>query len=214
MAKSEKNRILGKLVFLLLLIALLIACVKIFPFILSKQSEQLTSLQNDISRMKDEIIPIRFKILGKKDNTYVIQIRFYDLNDKETANCKLSITGQELNFDFSVIKPSIFSTQDKTYLYFPIKIFTDSMAPENGIDLVNLYSKNGFPSVYNGLELTDESKKSLSGLFYLVSKNEKVSDFSYGNSVHDIRSVSNFKTGFVYDIVCHTHSGGIEIVKE
>lgn len=215
MSKPKKNRILGKLILLLVLILLLITAIKILPYILSKQEEKIALLQDNIKILKKETIPIRFKVIERRNNISTIQIKFYDINDKEISSNTIKVVGDELNFDFSVVKQNLLNAaQDKTYLFFPMKVFSDEIAPENGVSLIEFYNKDGFPLIYRGVEFTKDTKESFSGLFYLISKNEKVSDFTYGNAVHDVKTISSFKKGFVYDIVCHTHSGGIEIVKE
>ena len=32
-------------------------------------------------------------------------------------------------------------------------------------------------------------------------------------AVHELKNISRFKKGFVYNVLCHPHTGGIEIVK-
>lgn len=49
--------------------------------------------------------------------------------------------------------------------------------------------------------------------YILNGELEKLTN-QYGSAVHDMQGISEFKKGYVYSVVCHPHTGGIEIRSE
>ena len=76
---------------------------------------------------------------------------------------------------------------------------------------MKLYDAEGNPLDKDG---TEQIRSQLSDYLNIVQKGAASSETEqHGVAVHDLKSVSEFKKGFVYKVVCHPHSGGIEIVK-
>ena len=130
------------------------------------------------------------------------------------------MSGNELHFDFEVIQFS-----DKAFIFFPCGVYTDTMAQINEAKIFGDYEKKGFPRIYNGMLFYDKDgkpldeegksqiKEQLSNYFAIACKGGSVSQTEqHGVAVHDLQTLSEFKKGFVYKVVCHPHSGGIEIV--
>ena len=102
-------------------------------------------MQTEISALKEELIPVRFKILDKTDSSVTVEMRFYDADDKEISIKKLRMNGTELTFDFNVVKMKNNRKSD-TYLFFPEKVFTDRIPPADGIIIISgEYNNNDFP---------------------------------------------------------------------
>jgi hypothetical protein len=196
--------------FFLFLVVLGILAGLLFGYFkcIEKQEETIRKLESKIEFLKETQTPIRFKILEKTANSIKLSAKFYNADDKEIGKLDTILSGQELSFDFYVVQ-----VKDR-YIAFPYKIYSNQIAAANGIELYNLYDKEGFPEVFT----TKGMDKDLnSGLKYVFSKVKTgkldSSDKYFGNMVHDIRELKSFIPHNVYSIVTHT-KGGIEIIEE
>lgn len=200
------------------ILSFIVMCFVGCKIISYQQQEQIYHLENIIAELKQELVPLKFKVLKSSENEIEIETSFYDLEDKCFAKKQLKLDGEELFFDFQVIK-----LDKNNYMFFPTKVYTNLMAPENGIDLTNFYNNKGFPEIYNKLEnfLSDENKKTYSAykekivsvFNYVREDNLDFIDEQFGNAVHDMKEISKFKKGYSYKIICHPHTGSIEIQK-
>lgn len=194
----------------IIVIVLLIAAVvvSVWYFGIGWQKEKITKLEEKISLLKEETVPIRFKILEKDSNNIKVAIKFYDLDGNSVQRFEEVLKGNELSFDFYVVPVS-----DK-FIAFPYKIFTNKIAPKNGKELFKYYDNEGFPQVFYTQGMDVGLKKGLSDLFLKVKNKEIDSiDGIYGSMVQDVKELSSFKTRIIYKIVTHT-KGGIEIIEE
>ena len=180
-------------------------------------------LEQQIDFLQEEFSPMAFEISKTNNSEIKFKIVFYDINGNKVGSQVLKLTGEELNFDFQVIKLS-----DKSFLFFPCGVYTEQIAINDAAKITDAYNDNGFPKIYNGLlELEDEKGKKLD----LASKNNITDSIkmyyamvmdgqtefdtdAHGVAVHDIKNVYEFKKGFVYEVICHPHTGGIEIIRK
>ena len=175
-----------------------------------KQAEKIALLEKKIALLKEEIVPLRFKILSKEDGKISFAVKFFDSGEKPKDINRLvqTIEGNELSFDFIVIP-----VNDK-HLFFPNKIYSDKIAPENGIDIKSFYDKDGFPQIFYFKEIDNEFREMLTEIFENVKDGNLSEDDNYfGNMVHDIANFNEYKPDRIYKIVCHT-KGGIEVVED
>lgn len=207
--------------FVLLVFVCILVLAATVGCILKFQEKVIARLEDQIQYLEEEFVPMKFEIQEKKDSVISVKIKYYDMDGQEVGSSAVKLNGSELNFDFEVIKFS-----DKAYIFFPCGVYTDTMALVNETVISGDYEKDGFPSIYDGMKLFDEDgnpldaegenqiREQLSNYFAIVRKGGSVSRTEqHGVAVHDLKSISEFKKGFVYKVVCHPHSGGIEIVK-
>ena len=174
---------------------------------IDKQQETINKLETNIELLQAENIPIKFKILKKTEDSIFLSIKFYNSEKKEINSIKKTLNGQELSFDFYVVP-----VKDK-YVAFPSKIFTDKIAPENGLSLYDYYDKNSYPEIFHHSEINQELYDGLKDIFQKIKKNELDSiNNHFGNMVHDIKEFKSFLPENVYAIVTRT-KGGIEIIE-
>ena len=183
------------------------------------QKEEIDTLEKVVSELKEEICPLQFKVLKSKNREIQIEVKYLDLEGKEASKRQsYNLSGEEIHFDFTVIK-----LNEKNYLFFPKTLYTNTIAPENGTNLTAHYSEKAYPVIYNKLEKfvkTDDSKnlklykEEISHLFSLVeSENVDMINDKFGNAVHNMNGITEFKKGYSYKIICHPHTGSIEIQK-
>ena len=190
----------------------------------SHSEEKLIKLEEQVTYLTEEFTPMEFEISKYDDGEIKLKTVFYDLEGEKVGNQTLKLMGNELNFDFQVI-----NIAPESYIFFPCGLYTDEMAIADSEKVFDAYNKNDFPRIYSGItevkdkdgkEINKASKKEITDQLSLYFKltMDGVTEFSeadtHGVAVHDIKNVSSFKKGFVYKVVCHPHTGAIEIVKK
>lgn len=175
---------------------------------INRQKNKIKQLEDNIALLKEENIPLRFKILEKSNDSILLVVKFYNADNKEINKFEQKLHGEELSFDFYVVP-----VRDR-YVAFPSKIFTDKIAANDGIILYELYNKEDYPAIFNSSEINPELYEGLKDV-YLKIKSGQLDSLNqhFGNMVHDIKEFKSFLIENVYSIVTHT-KGGIEIVKE
>ena len=189
-----------------------------------RSERKVAELAERVAYMKEDCVPMRFEIVQKKDSRMQVKVSMYDvMTDRKVGRSgTFELSGEELHVDLQVIRLS-----EGNYIFFPCGLYTDTMALAESEKLYSLYDENGFPSIYgasisgreDGTEISQEDRvalgKELSGYFALVKDGAESQDAGqYGTAVHDLKSVSQFKTGFVYSVLCHPHTGGIDLRKD
>ena len=210
-----------KSVFMLLVFGFILLAAATVGCILKFQEREIARLEDQIQYLEEEFVPMKFEIQEKKDSVISVKTKYYDMDGNEVGSSSVKLSGSELNFDFEVIQFS-----EKAFIFFPSGIYTDTMALVDKAVISGDYEKNGFPRIYDGMKLydaegnpldkdgTEQIRSQLSDYLNIVRKGAASSETEqHGVAVHDLKSVSEFKKGFVYKVVCHPHSGGIEIVK-
>ncbi len=176
------------------------------------------SLQQEVLRLEETITPLRFKITARTAGSISLEVRFYDLSGRECGKRSLTVPGRELHIDVSVVSmPALQGAEGKNaYLFFPYAVFSEQIAAEDGFSLLGAYEADGFPALYSGGEnkaaLSPASGAELSSLFSRIKAGDSTAK-DFGSSVHDIKEITGFKLGAVYTVLCHPHTGGVEIVQ-
>lgn len=180
--------------------------------------ETIVRLEAQIAFMEEDCVPLRFEVVRRDADEIEIAAAAYDCTTgRRTGESRTFVLrGEELFVDFQIIRLS-----EKDYVFFPSGLYTDTMALQDAEKLFSLYDDNGFPSIYKGLAETlsgaerAEVESQLSQYFDMIKNGwQGSSSGQFGTSVHDLKSVAQFKQGFTYKVLCHPHTGGIEIVKE
>lgn len=206
---------------LIIILSIIVVLLISTYFFISFQESKIKTLESQVEYLQEEIVPMAFEISNNSDSKLKLKVVFYDLNGNEVGSDVLKLNGNELHIDFKVIDFS-----EDSYLFFPYGLYTDTMAPADLVTIFDKYEKRGFPSIYDGIEelqdqegnvVDSKSQKhivnELKHKFDLVKAGEEdLSGNSHGVAIHDIQSVSKFKKGFVYKVVCHPHTGALETV--
>jgi len=192
---------------------LFICAILVAGFVLVRQRTLIAKLEDRLSVLQAASVPLRFMVLSRSDQSISARFRFYDADGREIASFERSWNGSELAID-SVLVPVA-----DTFLAFPSRVFTDSIAPRRGTDLFTYYDKDGFPAIYESSALDASTRKALSILFAQVRSSERYEENgkapkgSFGNAVHDLRRLRGFEVGTIYALVVRAN-GGIEIISE
>ncbi len=208
-----------KILYIILGIGLFILLVSGIYCATTWQQRKIQQLQKQVAFLKQELIPIRFKILYRKNDTILVSLKFYDLDhnvityyDKSgqpQTFVRIKMLGNELSFDFIVVPVG------NRFLAFPFKIFTDQIPPKDGVVLFPFYDKNDFPQIYYSQYSTPAFNSGIKALFNKIVEG-KIQDIKgiFGSMVQDVSNIQQFQTGKVYRVVFHPAKGGIEIIQE
>lgn len=170
------------------------------------------NVEKAISILKNEFIPLKMKIFIS-ENTINYQLKFYDQMGTNVAAINDSISGNQLFIDFYVIK-----IKDNN-LFFPYLIYSNEIPPVMGKKIFEVYEKNYdgilFPEIYAADDMNENYLYFISSIWQAI-KTGNITFFSSnynGNALHLLSNISEIDPNAVYEFVCHTAKGGIEIVK-
>ena len=183
-----------------------------FKFLTKEQDKTIAKLENKIHFLKEETVPVRFKILEKSSENIKFLIKFYEQDNDEAFNADtITLPGQELSFDFYVVPVQDEKNKREVKVAFPYKIFTNKMPAKDGISLFNYYDDKGFPQVFNSADVDTVYVNRMSELFAKIKAgNTEEIEGIYGSMVQDIQQLNEFMENHVYQIIIHS-KGGIEI---
>lgn len=198
----------------LLWIIIIIAVVAAGLFIINKgidwQMKKIDKLEKEITWLKSETTPIRYRVIKKNGNMLSVAVKFYDLDGKQIGKTKqYDLKGNTVSFDFYLAK---FNDQ---YIAIPYKIFTDEIKPEDGISLYENYEENGFPMIYKSVNSSNAFNQGIKALYEKI----KSGDFQdmknvFGNMVQNHPKADSSKIDDnIYKIIVHK-LGGLEIIED
>jgi hypothetical protein len=199
------------------------------------RQEQERKKQQQLRALKEILIPVRFMIGGRDQGKIRAEFRFYsmvmeDLNEKdiaefaegrEIAAASYELEGTELFIDCLKLQERAgffsFVPDHEVYWVFPYRIFTDYIAPDQGIPIFSLYDEGGFPGIYKAFPGLDQER--LSRAYGEIKEYGKITgadlkDHISGNAVHDLNRIARFRVGTWYNLVVHIKKGTIEFVSE
>jgi hypothetical protein len=181
-----------------------------FKWYKGQQEKQIAKLEQKIHFLKEVSTPIRFMVLEKDTGSITFVVKFLDQDGTEFNKDTLQIKGQELSFDFYIV-PVKDTLGREVHVAFPYKIFSNKIAPENGISLFHYYDDEGFPQVFFSKAVDQDYIRLMTELFTKVkTKDTEHIEGIFGSMVQDIRYQNEFVAGKAYEIIVHT-KGGIEI---
>jgi len=202
-----------------LLLLFLITFAVLAGLFLQRQQRIIQNLEASIESLKITTVPLRFMVLSRSDTELSARFKFYNADGREIASFERSWNGSELYIDSLVVPLKTGA------LVFPVRAFTNAVAPRGGTNLMYYYDVNDMPGIYDSVNI-DESKRQLLRNLFVQLKNaeglygSKSGETTggnilnyFGNAVHDIKQLRQFEVGTVYSLVVHT-DGGIEILNE
>ncbi len=211
-------RILRRILAWLLVLGLLAAAAA--GFVLYHQRGIIKTLEERIAAVKAVTVPLRFMVLSRSDADVSARFRFYDADGREIASFERSWKGSELAID-SLIVPL-----EERALVFPLRVFTDAIAPAKGTELFSYYDRDGLPAILDSADLDADTRAALRDLFTRIKTYEgllanesrgknpvETIPGLFGNAVHDLKRFNRFEIGAVYALVAHA-DGGLEIIRE
>lgn len=191
-------------IWILIAIALIGTTYVVFKSLNGSADKKIENLNEQIVKLKNVVVPIRYKIKSQKDDKIKVVVKFLDLDSNLIEKKTFELKGNTVSFDFMLIK------FQNGYIAFPYKIFTDKIAPENGIILFDYYEKNNFPQVYYSVSSNKSFNDGIKALYKKIKENDIENLEVFGSMVQNHPAASGKAIGDTYKIVVHT-KGGLEI---
>ena len=122
---------------LLALAGIFLLCILASLFLglrIGGQKAAIARLEDQIGYLESGVIPLRFMILSRSEESISARFRFYDADGSEVGSFERSWRGSELFIDSVVV------SLGKGHLVFPSKVFTNATAPRGGTDVITSYS--------------------------------------------------------------------------
>ncbi len=189
------------LAIIFILIIILFILWYLFPYL----SNYTTKLGKDLNILTEEFEPLKIKILSNNNKKIEFLINFYDKKGNTISSNMLSINGETIFVDILVVKLK------ESYLFFPNKLFTNSVPANEGIDLVNLYTNNNLPLIYDGENDFNFIKQIFIDL--IKERENKNIKLQYGNAVHVQKQYNEIRANDYLFIKMHPKKGGVEIIQ-
>lgn len=196
----------------------------LLPSISVGREKVLMGKTRELKELKETFVPLRFRVTQRENGAIKAEFRFYSMivddienidmeifsQDKEIAEPRfIEIAGNELFIDCIKIPNNNRLPYSPEILWvFPYRIFSDTVAPENALPLFQWYNNDGFPSIFNALEIEDADKKTLADIY----ANVQIADM--GNALHDLGKVARFRLNVWYDLAVHSKKGSLEFISE
>lgn len=195
-----------------------------FAFVVSRQAKRLEEKTRQLKELQETFVPVRFRLLERSGSSIKAEFRFYSMfidniedvdmeafsQGKEVAPSQIiEIEGSELFIDsVKIPNGSLLPYAPEAIWVFPYRIFSDVIAPERAVPIYTWYNDDGFPAIYNALELEERDKAALSRMYADAPK------AAAGNALHDMSRLARFKVNVWYNVVAHVKKGGLEIIGE
>ena len=125
-----------KSLFVLLVFIVILVLAATVGCILKFQEKIIAQLEDQIQYLEEEFVPMKFEIREKKDSNISVKIKYYDMTGEEVGSSEVKLSGNELHFDFEVIKFS-----DKAFIFFPCGVYTDTIAQIDETKIFSDYEK-------------------------------------------------------------------------
>jgi hypothetical protein len=186
------------------------------------QKERIAYLENLSTRLRSEIVPLKFMVLSRENGALAVRIKLYDLSGREVAALEKSWPGTELYVDMLLepIRSKQRQETTDTWLAFPYRIFTDQVGAAFGTPLFDAYDSGGFPDVLRGVAWSPEEEAVIRSVFAGARKAAAaglpaagLEKGSFGSAAREVSSLSRFEPSVVYKVVCRL-KGGVEILED
>lgn len=203
-------KILKPLLWIIIIVAIVAAGLFVINSGIDWQIKKIDKLKKEISFLKSEITPIRYKVIKKNGDMLSVALKFYDLDGNQIGKTRqYELKGNTVSFDFYLAK---FNDE---YIAIPYKIFTDEIKPEDGISLYENYEERDFPMIYKSINSSKAFNQGIKALYEKI----KSGDFQdmknvFGNMVQNHPKADSSKIDdSTYKIIVHK-KGGIEIIED
>ncbi len=188
-----------------------------FYLLTRAQRGRIASLEESILALQEETVPLRFMVSKRADGRLGLRLRLYDLAGVEYASGDYELEGELLFLDF------LAAPYGQAWLAFPYRIFTERVAPAQGLDIAALVMPGAaaggarsadplYPQSHAGGPFDAAGLAELGRLYAALLAGEPVKG-SFGNAVHDLAELRRFELGSVYKVVVRK-KGGIEVLEE
>ncbi len=165
--------------------------------------QEIRQLEAEAAAIRQTVTPLKFRITSSGDEGTTVEIHLYDLLGNDIAHWEETVPGREPTFGFAVdpLAP-------KQHLAFPVKLYSETVAPYQGIDLTAHYAAgDGYPRIFDHspYDATPTARAQLIERFAAIRQG-KLNGQAFGNDLY-APSFHGFRVGRIYAIEFHPYTG-------
>ncbi len=162
MAERSKLGAGGAVLLLIFLIILAGFAVYVFNFTMANRK---IDLEKALANVKSEYAFAQIAVISNDNNYITADIRLLSPDGSVIADKSLTLEGSDIYLECKVASAE--KGNFSNALVFPFNVYTESVTPERGLPLTNLYLVNGFPSTY---ALTNMNRQYMDAVAFLCAR--------------------------------------------
>jgi hypothetical protein len=199
----------------------LIAGIAILFFLFSQMKDilqdKVDDLRKTIAWVKSEYNYARITILKKGANAIEFELSILGIDGEVKGKKTLTLPGNDIYLESRMV---VLQTEDENKtVIFPYKVYTERIAPKDGVGIQALYVVNNFPQNYNAAGITEQIRRALAGIYETVFEYGDYYSAVKGKYIMDITDVAAhqspytpFESGKTYSYILHPN-GGVEMME-
>ncbi len=214
MASSRSTRLISAFFILLLLAGVTL----FFTVFKDKLQNRADSLRMAIEKVKSEYAFARITVLSQGQDQIRFRLTILNQEGEGQGAREYSLAGSDIFLESRVVHCRI-EDQKKAFI-FPWKVFTEKIAPEQGVDIRDIYLNEGKPLNYSTAQRSDTWDQTISDLYAVAFRDSDVFDTIKAQYIIDIYDSSlhlgimgSFQPGRSYQCIIHPN-GGLELKEE
>ncbi len=192
------KRFINFLIFILFSLVLAFILYSIFFYGKIDLLSQKENLTEEIKKLKKEFIFMKFEVTMLTENHTIINADLYSIDEKLVTNFVLTNRGNDVFIESKVIK-----IKNENAIVFPIKIYSELIAPVDGFPIYEYYIKDDRVLIY---ESNEKLANFANWLFYKFVIEENLKTEKYFNLIDThfnavIHTVNGVKEGKRYECI-------------
>lgn len=180
-------------------------------------NSKVDDLKTAIAYVQSRYAFARMKVLAKTGDSVTVRFSVLDLSGNVVGGTNFTLPGQDFFLESRVLIAEL-EDEERAFV-FPIKVYSDTMAPAQGVSVEPLYMKDGMPMNYilsntsPGLALAMKNLKQIAygAVLYGGDVQDRFIKNAFDTAVHQ-NFMRPFQAGDEYDYVIHPN-GGIELLE-
>jgi hypothetical protein len=199
----------------------LLAGIAILFFLFSQMKDilqdKVDDLRKTIAWVKSEYEYARITILKKGANAVEFELSIIGIDGEVKGKKTLTLPGTDIFLESRIV--TLQTEEENKTVIFPYKVYTERIAPKDGVGIQNLYVVNNFPMNYNAAGITEQIRKAMAGIYETVFEFGDYYSAVKGKYILDITDVAPhqspftpFVSGKTYRYILHPN-GGVEMME-
>ena len=200
---------------------ILIAGIAILFFLFTQMKEilqdKVEDLRKTIEWVKSEYEFARVAVFKKGANAVEFELSIIGLDGEVKGKKVFTLPGTDIFLESRIVY--LQSEDLNKIVIFPYKVYTEKIAPKDGIPVQNLYVTGNFPNNYTAPGISDQVKRTLTGLYETVFEYGDYYSAVKGKYITDIMDTAvhqspfkPYESGKTYRYILHPN-GGVEMME-
>ncbi|MBR4265717.1 MAG: hypothetical protein IKQ46_06645 [Bacteroidales bacterium] len=191
----NKKIIIASVALVVLIVGIICYFLILKPYLIENE----VHIAEKIHLLKEETIPIRYKIVSRPDGE-IIAAKFFDLDGKVVGRFETAYNDGDILLEFTNIDINLH------HIFLPAKMKFIKNGEVNSIELTDYYIRDNYPQIYNSTMIDPILKKEIGKISTLLreSKEETVAK-KYGGITVSRVSLTHPCEGVMYELKITTN---------